>query len=68
MAYRLKFVAPAVQSVKSQLGMDSHLNTVVSREVFNKYHGQCAALDSVVSPDLKKYIGIFQPPGHKGPF
>lgn len=68
MAYRLKFIAPAVLSVKAGLGMDSHLNTVVSQEVFNKHHAQCAALDVKLSPELKKHVGIFQPPGHKGPF
>lgn len=69
MAYRLKFLSPTVESVKAQLGLDSHLNTVVSGEVYNKHKDQCAALDSQLSPEFKKkHIGIFQPPGHKGPF
>jgi hypothetical protein len=58
-----------VLSVKQQLGMDSHLNTVVSKAVFAEHKDQCAALDSTLTPEFKKkYVGIFQPPGHKGPF
>jgi hypothetical protein len=69
MAYRLKFLAPTVESVKTQLGLDAHLNTVVSAEVFNQHKDQCAALDAQLSPEFrKKYVGVFQPPGHKGPF
>lgn len=69
MAYRLKFIPPTVLKVKAQLGLDSHLNTVVSKEIFEQKKDQCAALDSSLSPAFKKkYVGIFQPPGHKGPF
>lgn len=69
MAYRLKFVAPTVENVKKQLGLDAHLNTVVSGDVYAQHKHQCAALDSKLDPDFRKrYVGIFQPPGHKGPF
>lgn len=69
MAYRLKFIPPTVLSIKTQLHMDSHLNTVVSEEVFNQHSAHCNALDATISrADRRKYVGIFQPPGHKGPF
>ena len=69
LAYRLKFIPPTVLSIKTQLSLDSHMNTVVSEEVFAKHKDQCGALDSALDPEFKrKYLGIFQPPGHKGPF
>lgn len=69
----LKLIPPLVERVKSELGLDSHLNTVVgsSHADFSKNLQQCsAAAASTIDPRIihKDFIGIFQPPGHKGPF
>ena len=66
----LKLVPPIVEKVKSTLGLDSHLNTVVSQADLTKHLQQCSAA-AAKTIDLtlhKEFIGIFQPPGHKGPF
>ena len=45
------------------------MNTVSNTEIYNTNKNQCMLLDSTIKPKFRKeYIGIFQPPGHKGPF
>lgn len=68
-AYRLKFISPLVLNIKKQLGLDSHMNTVSNTDIYNTNKNQCMLLDTTIKPKFRKeYIGIFQPPGHKGPF
>jgi hypothetical protein len=69
LAYRLKFIPATVLSVKEILHLDSHQNTVVAPAVYDEHAGMCKALDSHLDANTKKqWVGIFQPPGHKGPF
>jgi len=75
MAYRLKLIPPAVLGVKKQLGLDSHMNVVVldpktqHSDHMRSIKNQCDAGNYPISGALKsQWVGIFQPPGHKGPF
>lgn len=70
MAYRLKLVAPAISAVKRRLGIDLHQKFVDPGAARNAaLLARCRGLQSSPSRQVqKRAIGIFQPPGHKGPF
>lgn len=68
MAYRLKLITPIVNDVKRDLGLNAHRNTVNANQLKEaRNSGVCRDMEHTLTVEQKKNIGIFRPPGHKGP-
>merc|ERR1712146_295974 len=67
LAYRLKFVLPVVDQVKMELGLSVHSH-VAGRVQTSREDGEvCKARTMALPQELKKELGVFQPPKHKAP-
>lgn len=68
-AFRLRQIEELVIESKRQLGLSEHRNVLRVDQSSQEALHQCSLLHSGLTTQQKKQsIGVFQPPGHKGPF
>jgi hypothetical protein len=67
LAYRLKFVEPLVDAVKSELGISVHSHVTTRVQASAKDALLCDSRSQKLSREMTKQLGVFRPPKHKAP-